>query len=48
MKAKDGTLTTAQKDMLLWLCSQGYFASVFYGWEQARDSLVWYLTESEN
>lgn len=47
MKAKDGKLTDTQRDVLTYLNAAGFFAGVFYGWEQARDSLLWYLGEEK-
>lgn len=47
LKAKDGKLTEPQRAMLKHLDELGYYANAFWGWESARESLVWYLTGSE-
>jgi hypothetical protein len=46
MKAKNGKLTDAQRRVLHDLREHGYFAEVFYGWEAARESLLWYVSTS--
>lgn len=45
MKAKGGKLSAPQKRWIAYLRSQGYFAEVFHGWDAARESLVWYLSD---
>jgi hypothetical protein len=39
-----GTVSLAQKHWIAWLTSQGYLAVVCRGWENARDTLVDYLS----
>ena len=44
LKTSVGTLSIDQHKMLMALRLDGNFAGVFYGWEQARKSLEWYLS----
>jgi hypothetical protein len=39
-----GVLSPAQKLWIEWLRSQGYYAIVCRGWEDARDGLIDYLS----
>ncbi len=44
MKKPDGKVSPEQKEWLDHLNGMGYCARVCWGWEEARDLLVWYLT----
>jgi hypothetical protein len=47
MKRKDGTIKDVkpeQAEFLEFVQSQGYYACVCFGWEQASKTLEWYLT----
>jgi hypothetical protein len=43
MKTPKGRVRPAQLQWIRDLEDQGYFACVCYGWEEARDRLLWYL-----
>ena len=38
-----GKTSSEQDEWLRWLNSQGYAAMVAYGWEEARNDILWYL-----
>jgi len=44
MKAIDGTISRLQIDKAIELVEHGNMVVFCYGWEHARDTLVWYLT----
>lgn len=44
LKAPDGTVQDNQKKWAADLAAQGYKAEVIYGWQNARDALIEYLS----
>lgn len=43
LKAKGGRLSPDQREWQLSLLEEGYCAAVCYGFEQARETIEWYL-----
>jgi hypothetical protein len=45
LKRLKGQLSSPQRAWQAWLTSQGYHCTVCYGWEEAKNRLLWYLDE---
>jgi hypothetical protein len=45
LKSDRGTVSESQKEWLAGLTAAGNFAKVCYGWDEARETIVWYLTQ---
>ena len=48
LKTTKGKVSTFQREWLSFLSYQGYYATVCYGWEQARNVIIDYLEGSVN